>query len=310
MNILVTGGAGFIGSHLTEELLNQGHQVVVVDDLSSGSTSNLPLDSKLKFIQKDILSCSPGDIQIPIDAIAHLAAIPSVVSSWDEPVKSHTSNLSATVSVIELCKRMNVSKVVFASSAAVYGDIDQIPISEQAPTRPISPYGLQKLASEDYLRLFAKHFNISAVALRLFNVYGPRQRPDSAYSGVISIFSAAMRNNQSISIYGDGLQTRDFVFVKDVAKAFALALTKPMDRGEFLVCNVATAKKTSLLGLVEALRVNFPEWNSGIEFKPSRLGDILESQADISRAKEIGFHPEFDIMAGLERLVRFEDVKV
>lgn len=310
MNILVTGGAGFIGSHLTEELLAQGHQVIVVDDLSSGSMSNLPLDGKLIFIQKDILSCSPEDFPVRIDAVAHLAAIPSVVTSWDEPIKSHTSNLSATVSVLELCKKMGVAKVVFASSAAVYGDIDRIPISEQAPTKPISPYGLQKLASEDYLRLFAGHFSISAVALRLFNVYGPRQRPDSAYSGVISIFSAAMRNNKPINIYGDGLQTRDFVFVKDVAKAFALALTRQMDGGAFLVCNVATAKKISLLDLVEALRVNFPEWNSEIEFKPSRPGDILESQADISRAKEIGFQPEFDIATGLERLVKFEDVKV
>ncbi|NTU73125.1 NAD-dependent epimerase/dehydratase family protein, partial [Candidatus Roizmanbacteria bacterium] len=202
----------------------------------------------------------------------------------------------------------NIPRVVFASSAAVYGDIDRIPISETSPTQPISPYGLQKLASEAYMKLFVKHINITAVALRLFNVYGPRQRPDSAYSGVISIFSAAMRNNLPIAIYGDGEQTRDFVYVKDVAKAFAQALTKPMTKGEFLVYNVATGKKTSLLGLVETLKTNFPEWESRIEFKLARHGDILESQADISRAKEMGFEPGFTVSAGLESLVRSEEI--
>lgn len=309
MNILVTGGAGFIGSHLTEELLAQGHRVIVVDDLSSGSIRNLPSDSQLVFIEKDILSCSPDDLPESIDAIAHLAAIPSVTSSWDQPLKAHTSNLSATVSVLELCKAMNIPKVVFASSAAVYGDIDRVPITESFPARPISPYGLQKWSSEEYMKLFAKHLNITAVALRLFNVYGPRQRPDSAYSGVISIFSAAMRNNLPIAIYGDGQQTRDFVYVKDVARAFALALTMPMSKGELFVYNIATGRKISLLDLVEELKTNFPEWNARVEFKPARHGDILESQADISRSSEIGFLPDFAISAGLESLVKSEEIE-
>jgi UDP-glucose 4-epimerase len=305
MHFIVTGGAGFIGSHLTEQLLSEGHNVTVIDDLSTGNLKNLPKHPHLHFLQKNILDCQPQDFAQRIDGIAHLAATPSVNQSWDEPLECHHNNLSAVLAVLLLCQALDIPRVVFASSAAVYGNKVHLPISEDQPTMPISPYGLQKLVSEQYANLFAQKLDISFIALRLFNVFGPRQDPNSPYSGVISIFTKAMQTGMPIAIYGDGKQTRDFVFVKDVADAFTKALTIPFPAGSCITCNVGTGQETSLLDLIDDFKTNFIDWNSEIQFASSRSGDIQYSQADISRIFSLlNFKPKWSVASGINVLVK------
>jgi UDP-glucose 4-epimerase len=309
MRIVVTGGAGFIGSHLTELLLSEGHSVTVVDNLVTGLRENLPKHPNLEFIEKDIKECTPKDFSSEVDAIAHLAATPSVNSSWQLPLENHHQNLSASVAVIQLCQSLNISRVAFASSAAVYGNPCSIPISELTNVNPLSPYGLQKLVSEQYFDLFARQANFSVVNLRLFNVFGPRQRPDSHYSGVISIFTKLMSENSPITIYGDGTQTRDFVYVKDVVFAFKQALTVPLESGKVIKSNIGTGKAISLIELAEELKHQFRDWNSDIIFKSSRAGDIQFSLADISAAASIlNYKPQFSLKLGLEQLLKSLDV--
>jgi UDP-glucose 4-epimerase len=304
MHFVVTGGAGFIGSHLTEQLLQEGHRVTVVDNLNTGKSRNLPKHPRLKLLLKNILECQPEDFTQPINGIAHLAATPSVTQSWDDPLEAHHNNLSAMVAVLLLCQALNIPKLVFASSAAVYGNKTQLPISEEQQTIPISPYGLQKLVSEQYANLFAQKLGISFIALRLFNVFGPRQDSNSPYSGVISIFIKAMQKDLPITIYGDGEQTRDFIFVQDVADAFAKALTTPLPVGSCISCNVGTGQETSLLELVHNLKNSFPQWNSEILFAQARPGDIQHSQANISKISSLlNFKPQWSVASGTSTLV-------
>ncbi len=304
MHFVVTGGAGFIGSHLTEQLLLEGHRVTVVDNLDTGKSTNLPEHPHLKLLLKNILDCQPEDFTQPIHGIAHLAATPSVTQSWDDPLEAHHNNLSAMMAVLLLCKALNIPKLVFASSAAVYGDKTQLPISEEQQTIPISPYGLQKLVSEQYANLFAQKLGISFIALRLFNVFGPRQDSNSPYSGVISIFIKAMQKELPITIYGNGKQTRDFIFVQDVASAFAKALSTPQPVGFCISCNVGTGQETSLLELVDNLKNSFTQWNSEIYFKEARSGDIQHSQADISKISSLlNFKPQWSVASGTFTLV-------
>ena len=304
MNVVVTGGAGFIGSHLTEQLLASGHFVTVVDDFSTGQRGNLPSHLSLSILEKNVLDCCAEDFPDRVNAIAHLAAIPSVSQSWDEPLAVHQNNLSTTVALIELCRRLHIPKIVFASSAAVYGDCGDQPINENAPKSPLSPYGLQKLTSERYGQLFASETGIHFIALRLFNVYGPRQRANSVYSGVISIFIDAMRNNRPLTLYGDGLQTRDFIYVRDVVAAFEAALLQSNNRESFVTCNIATGKSTSLVELIGILKQSFPAWPESIRFAAARTGDIRCSEADISEAfSELSFKPVINIGEGVRFLV-------
>lgn len=305
MKFIVTGGAGFIGSHLTEQLLAENHSVTVVDNLATGSLQNLPNHPQLKLLQKDILTCNPDDFSQPIDGIAHLAATPSVTQSWLQPLEAHHNNLSATVHIIQLCQSLNIPTLIFASSAAVYGNKTQLPIIESQETSPISPYGLQKLVSEQYANLFAKQVGLSFIALRFFNVFGPRQMPNSPYSGVISIFTKAMAEGLPITIYGDGQQTRDFIYVKDVAIAISQALTVPLAAGSCISCNLGTGNQTSLLDLIDILKSCFPHWNGDINLATPRTGDIQDSQADISKIQSIlGFTPQWSVEAGLHKLVK------
>lgn len=300
MHYLITGGYGFIGSHLAEKLLSQNHDVTIIDNLSTGKRCNLINSPNLFFLQKNILDSTPDDLVNRYDGLVHLAATPSVTQSWDEPLAAHTNNTSATVAVLELCQKLAIPRLVFASSAAVYGNPSQVPISEATPTEPISPYGLQKLISEQYIALFAQHLGLSAVNLRLFNVFGPRQDPSSPYSGVISIFTQAMAQGLPIAINGDGCQTRDFVYVKDVAIAFSRALSVSLAPGTTLTCNIGTGQAIPLLQLKQALQHCFPEWKAVTTFFPPRLGDIQDSQADISLATSyLGFSPQYSIHDGL-----------
>lgn len=310
MHFVITGGAGFIGSHLTEQLLIEGHSITIVDNLSTGSLKNLPEHPRLKLLLKNVLDCQPEDFPQPIDGIAHLAATPSVTQSWDEPLASHHNNLSAMVTVLLLCQALNIPRLVFASSAAVYGNNAQLPIFEEQQTCPISPYGLQKLVSEQYANLFAQQLGLSFIALRLFNVFGPRQDPKSPYSGVISIFTKAMQKGLPITIYGDGMQTRDFIYVKDIAVAFTKALTTSIPSGSCLICNVGIGQQTSLLELVNVLKTCLTQWKSEIHFTTARPGDIQHSQADISKAFSLlNFKPQCSVASGIRLLVKSLDIE-
>jgi UDP-glucose 4-epimerase len=300
MHFVVTGGSGFIGSHLTEHLLSNGHFVTVIDNLTTGRLENLPQHPCLSLLLKNILDCQPADFSRPVDGIAHLAATPSVNKSWEDPLLCHHNNLSTMVAIILLCKNLNVPRLVFSSSAAVYGNQVQLPIKEEEQLAPISPYGLQKLASEQYARLFAQKIGVSFIALRLFNVFGPRQDPNSPYSGVISVFSQAIQNNLPITIYGDGTQTRDFIYVEDAAVAFARALTVSLAPGICFSCNVGTGKQISLLELVEILKSCCHQSTSTIHFEKARLGDIQNSQADVSKLVSLlDFESQWPIASGI-----------
>lgn len=307
MHIIVTGGAGFIGSHLTEALLDRGHQVTVVDNLRTGSLKHLPCHPSLLVIQKDIQQCQPEDFASPVDGIAHLAATPSVGESWSDPVHAHHNNLSTTIAVINLCQALAIPKLVFASSAAVYGNLSTGLIAEDNLTTPISPYGLQKLTSEQYASLYADRCGFAFVGLRLFNVFGPRQAPNSAYSGVISRFSQALQQGSRITVYGNGSQTRDFIYVKDVAQAFVQALEIDRAIGTSLICNIGTGVSISLLQLLEHLREIYPETclvnGHNIQFAASRPGDIQHSQANVALAQStLKFHSRWSIAQGLRSL--------
>lgn len=306
MNFLITGGAGFIGSHLTNQLLSLGHRVIIVDNFSTGRLENITPHQNLKLLAKDILTCQPEDFTEPIDGIAHLAATASVPTSWFNPLSAHHNNLSATIWVIELCQRLNIPRLVYTSSAAVYGEQSCLPILEDQPTSPIAPYGWQKLFSEQYASLFASKVGFSFVGLRLFNVFGPRQLPDSNYSGVISIFTKSISQGKPLIMYGDGQQTRDFIYVKDVANALKQALLVSRESASSLICNIGSGSATSLLDLVDTLKIFFPKWSLPIQFEPERPGDIRDSQADISKAKEsLDFIPQWNLEAGLQELVEF-----
>ncbi|MGF2037069.1 MAG: NAD-dependent epimerase/dehydratase family protein [Nostoc sp. CmiVER01] len=304
MHFVITGGAGFIGSHLVEELLLEGHSITVVDNLTTGSQLNLPKHPRLELLEKDILTCQPKDFVSRIDGIAHLAATSSVRESWLRPLETHHNNLSTTIAVIQLCEALNIPRFVFTSSAAVYGNVSKPLITEELDSYPTSPYGLHKLVSEQYGNLFTKKLNFSFVALRLFNVFGPRQKPDSHYAGVISLFATAMQQNLPITIYGDGSQTRDFVYVRDAAIALTNALTIPLSPGTSLTCNVGTGKSTSIIKLMDILKTYFPQWKAKINYASPRLGEIQDSQADISRATStLGFRPQWSIESGCHLLI-------
>jgi UDP-glucose 4-epimerase len=311
MNIIVSGGAGFIGSHVTDYLLSQGHHVIVVDNLLTGRAYNLRQHPRLKFLHQDIATCSAGDFlkqsNQKIHGIVHLAAIPSVGESWQQPQKVNDNNCSSMLRVIELCEELNIPRLVFASSAAVYGDQHTMPISEKESKSPLSPYGLQKLVCEQYAKMFSEKFQYSCVVLRFFNVYGPRPSLNSPNSGVIDSFLKSFLDNLPIEIHGDGSQTRDFIFVTDVAESIRKALTIPLKSGTFEACNIGSGQATSLIQLVQHLQAFFPQWSNRVICKPSREGDIKNSQADISKAKYLlNFSPATSLATGLRKLVSAE----
>ncbi|MEA5583190.1 NAD-dependent epimerase/dehydratase family protein [Nodularia harveyana UHCC-0300] len=300
MHFIITGGAGFIGSHLTDELLLTGHQVTVVDNFMTGFRHNLPEHSHLQFVEKDICECQPQDFTKPIDGIFHLAAASSVQKSWLNPLETHHHNLSSTMAVVQICEALGIPRLVFTSSAAVYGNPTQLPLRETHSTNPISPYGLHKLMGEQYIDFFAKNNGFSAVILRLFNVFGDRQSPKSPYSGVISLFSSAIQQGLPIKIYGDGTQKRDFIYVKDVVNALIQAVKTPLSFGNSLTCNIGLGKRTSLLEILTILQEYYPQKKVPIEFAPMRQGDIHDSWANIDNAREIlGFSPPEEIKPGL-----------
>lgn len=249
--ILVTGGAAFIGSHSVEALLADGCKVRVLDNFSSGSPDNLPAHDHLDIIEGDIRN--PKDLCRAMEGVRrclHLAAQVSVAQSVDSPRDSADNNILGTLGVLEAARDHGVSRVVYASSAAVYGEPESLPLSETARLSPLSPYGMEKWANERYASLFQTLYGLSTLGLRYFNVYGPRQSPASPYAGVITRFVDHVSARRAPTIHGDGKQTRDFIYVADVARFNVLALFAEHDG----VCNVTTQQGTSLLALLEALQ--------------------------------------------------------
>lgn len=303
-SFLVTGGAGFIGSHLVEALIKQGNRVIVLDNLSSGSMDNLSLckTNMLEVIRGDIRdSHCLEKLCRGVSGVFHLAALVSVPYSIRHPGLSFDINTRGTQLVLNAARKANVEKVVIVSSAAIYGNSNLAPIPETSTPDPLSPYGLDKLSAEKLAELYSSIYGLNVVALRLFNVYGPRQDPTSAYSGVISKFVDNLICERSATIFGDGEQIRDFVYVLDVVNALIVSMTS--SQSGFHVYNVARGLGSSINQIWEHLCDDI-EFELGIEHVKARNGDIRESIADVTRIqKELGWFPFVGIEEGL-RLTR------
>jgi UDP-glucose 4-epimerase len=299
---LVTGGAGFIGSHLVHALVAAGRHVRVLDDLSTGQAANLPAGVEL-------LVGSVGD-PATVDAavkgvgtVFHLAALASVQRSVEAPADSHLVCATGTLHVLDAARRYGARRVVYAASASAYGIPANEVQSETDPVVPLSPYAAAKLAGEVYCQAFASTYGLETVRLRFFNIFGPRQRADSPYSGVIAIFAALLAQGKTPTVFGDGLQTRDFTYVSDVVQALTLAAERPGVSGA--VFNVGTGKPTTLLDLIAALNQLL-----GTSVVPkhaeTRAGDIRHSRADISRTRQaLGYDPKVRFIDGLARTLEW-----
>lgn len=299
---LVTGGAGFIGSHLSEELVRRGHTVRVADSLITGKRSNLDHIPGIEFLEGDLADLSFAQRAVGgVRFVLHQAAIPSVPRSVKDPIASNRANVDATLNVLVAARDAGVKRLVFAGSSSAYGDTPTLPKHEDMPTSPLSPYALQKVIGEQYLRMFTRLYGLETVSTRYFNVFGPRQDPSSPYSGVISVFATALLENRSPMIYGDGQQTRDFTYVANVVDGVLRACEAPQASGE--VINVATAGRISLNELFRTMRTLIGATVEPTYVEP-RAGDVRDSQADISKARRIlGYEPLVSFEEGLKRTV-------
>ncbi len=301
MIYLVTGGAGFIGSHLCEALRARGGKVRVLDDLSTGRRDNLPPDVELMV--GDIAdTATVRDAMAGVDGCFHLAAIASVARGIEDWLGTHRTNLTGTITVFDAARSRRVP-VVYASSAAVYGDCRTQPIEETAPTAPLSAYGADKLGCELHARVAAHVHGVPTVGLRFFNVYGPRQDPASPYSGVISIFCERLRRGASIDIHGDGGQTRDFIYVADVAAALMAAMRAAPDAGG-QVFNVCTGRRTSVLDLARTIG-GLCGHTPSVCHGPARSGDIRASVGARGKAAALGLAPPTLLETGLARVLEW-----
>ncbi|UQS83289.1 GDP-mannose 4,6-dehydratase [Bombilactobacillus thymidiniphilus] len=303
MKYLVTGGAGFIGANLVEYLVNANEQVVVVDDLSMGQYQNIAalVGDKLRFYKHSITDdafMTELLLAEKFDYIILLGAIASVADSIARPMQTHQVNLEANLHILETIRKnqLPLKKLLFASSAAVYGNQGELPKKETSPIDPLSPYAIDKFASERYVINYGKLYGLKTVAVRFFNVYGPKQNPASPYSGVLSIINDCLLNNKKFTMYGDGQQTRDFVYVKDVVIALMLLLNEPTALHD--VYNIATGTPTTLTENIMAFE---KVWHKKlvVQHEPSRAGDIQYSYANIAKLKALGFTPQYDIQEGL-----------
>ena len=301
---LVTGGAGFIGSHLAEELVRRGQQVRVADSLITGKRANLVHVDGVEFLEGDL---ADPDFAVRaaqgVDYVLHQAAIPSVPRSVNDPISSNRANVDATLNVLVAARDAGVRRVVFAGSSSAYGNSPTLPKHEDMPARPLSPYALQKVVGEEYLKLFTTLYGLETVSIRYFNVFGPRQDPSSPYSGVISVFAAALLEGRPPTIYGDGEQTRDFTYVANVVDGVLRACEAQKANGEII--NVATGGRISLNTLFESMRALI-----GGDLEPvyaeARQGDVRDSQADIGKAQRLlGYSPSVSFEDGLRRTVEW-----
>ncbi|MGB5177417.1 MAG: NAD-dependent epimerase/dehydratase family protein [Gammaproteobacteria bacterium] len=301
MLYLVTGGAGFIGSHISDRLLADGHRVRILDNFSTGKHENIPQSDNVEVMEGDV-----GDYDTvrtamqQVDFVYHEAAIASVPETVGNPLASERVNYRGTVNILEAARHAGARRVMFACSAAVYGDLPELPKQESMPVKPLSPYAVDKLASEQACQMYTRLYGLETVSLRYFNVFGPRQDPSSPYSGVISIFSDYINQGKQPAIYGDGEQTRDFVYVSDVVEANIRAATAPAAAGKAI--NIATGGKLSINGLLKTICDLKGEPFAPL-YKPGRQGDIRHSRADISAAREyLDWEPVVAFDDGLRKL--------
>jgi nucleoside-diphosphate-sugar epimerase len=299
MRVLVTGGAGFIGSHLVDALLARGDVVRVLDDFSTGTRANLKqCAAHIELVEGDVRDPATMErVAQGCEAVLHEAAIVSVAESFMRPEDTHDVNVGGAANVLHAAREAGVRRVVIASSCAVYGDAHELPIGESAPPAPLSPYAESKLAAEDQCRAACAAKGLDTVSLRYFNVFGPRQDPSSEYSGVIARFMAAAIARRGCTVFGDGLQSRDFVFVGDVVRANLLALDAPVLRGTAI--NIGTGGRTTLLHIIAELG-KLADREMRVTHAESRKGDIRHSQADITRARKLlGYEPAVAFGNGL-----------
>jgi nucleoside-diphosphate-sugar epimerase len=297
---LVTGGAGFIGSHLSAALVSRGHTVRVVDNLVTGFKHNL--QEGVAFAEGDMADPAAAALAVQgVDYVLHQAAIPSVPRSVKNPRESHRANVDGMLNILLAARDAGVKRVVFAGSSSVYGDQPTLPKREDMPTKPMTPYALQKMVGEQYGQMFTRLYGLEVVTTRYFNVFGPRQDPGSPYSGVISLFIKALLEGSRPVIYGDGGQTRDFTFVTNVVDGVLRAAETPGVGGE--VFNVATGGRVSLNELLAALKTII---GSDVEpiYQEARKGDVRDSQADIAKAERLlGYRPVATFEEGLRQTV-------
>jgi nucleoside-diphosphate-sugar epimerase len=300
---LVTGGAGFIGSHLAEELVRRGERVRIVDNLSTGHRHNFAHLTNVEFLEGDL-----ADLDVArratagMDYVLHQAAIPSVPRSVKNPIESNRANIDATLNVLVAARDARVKRVVYAGSSSAYGNTPTLPKREDMPTAPLSPYALQKLVGEQYADMFTALYGLSTVTIRYFNVFGPRQDPSSPYSGVISLFITALLDGRAPVIYGDGEQTRDFTYVGNVVDGVLRACHTPNAGGVF---NVAVGARISLNELFRTLQ-DIIGFRVQPIYEAPREGDVRDSLADLSLAKNVlGYQPLVSLSDGLARTVEW-----
>ncbi len=300
---LVTGGAGFIGSHLVEALLEAGHTVRLLDDLSTGNLDNLhAVRHRFELVGGSVTH--PAVVEPAVagcEWVFHLAALPSVHKSVEDPVTTHEVCATGTLHVLDAARRLGVRRLVYAASTSAYGDQRGAVRTEEDPVCPLSPYAAAKLAGEHYCRCFTEVYGLETVRLRFFNIFGPRQDPRSPYSGVISLFVAALLEGRTPTIFGDGLQTRDFCYVANVVQAMMKAAQAPAASGN--VYNIGTGRSITVLELIEELN-RILGTNVQAKHAPPRAGDIRYSQADITRARrDLGYEPSVSFSEGLRRTI-------
>ena len=301
---LVTGGAGFIGSHLSEELVRRGHRVRVLDNLSTGKRKNLEHIPGVDLLVGDLASLEDCRRAVQgVDYVLHMGAVASVPRSVVDPISSNTANINGSLNILVAARDEKVRRVVYAGSSSAYGDLPTLPKYEDMPTKPQSPYALQKLVAEQYCQMFTQLYGLETVTIRYFNVFGPRQDPGSPYSGVISLFSTALLEGRRPTIFGDGGQTRDFTYVANVVDGVLRACDAPNVAGE--VINVATGGRISLNQLLQTINEIV---GTSIEpiYAEFRAGDVRDSQADISKAASLlGYAPLVTFEDGLRRTLEW-----
>ena len=301
MRYLVTGGAGFIGSNTVDELVRRGHGVVVLDDLSAGKEENLSeVRSKITFVKGSITDLEAVQKAMQqAEYVIHLAARTSVPRSVKDPLETNRVNVEGTLNVLVAARDNRVKRLVFAASSSAYGETPTLPKIESMEPKPISPYGVSKYVGELYASVFGRCYGLETACLRYFNIFGPRQDPDSPYSGVLSRFGTAFLADEPPVIYGNGEQTRDFTYVENAVHANLLACEAPGAAGQIL--NIGTGSRFSLNQTLELLR-KIAGKKLPAQHEPPREGDIRDSQADISKAKELlGYEPAVTFEEGLER---------
>ena len=306
-NVLITGGAGFIGSSLANVLLPQ-NKVTVIDNLSMGDFNNLHESANLTKILGDVTDkklLTKVFEENDFDYIFHLAAIASVADSVARPYETHQVNFDSTMMILEILRqnKKSLKRFVFSSSAAVYGDEPTLPKTEESTIRPLTPYAIDKFASEKMVMIYYNLYNIPASATRFFNVYGPNQNPNSPYSGFISILVNRLRENTDLTIFGDGEQSRDFVYIEDVIQALLLIATSNQSLGE--VYNVGTGIKNTINDLTKFAQ-KFANKELSIKYDAARQGDIKDSLSDVSKLESIGYKPNFDLADGMKKYLNYE----